>query len=70
MTNEIVLTGTHGWLGSRMLHALINGLPDYPDTLSADTNVRCFYREGESPVDVAAATKPLSSQATAPTVAG
>ena len=23
MSNDIVLTGTHGWLGSRMLHAIV-----------------------------------------------
>jgi nucleoside-diphosphate-sugar epimerase len=47
MSNDIVLTGTHGWLGSRMLHALINGLPDYADIAVPDAQVRCFYRDGE-----------------------
>ena len=55
MSNEIVLTGTHGWLGSRMLHAVINGLPDYPDTQVANAQVRAFYRDGESIVPVEAA---------------
>jgi nucleoside-diphosphate-sugar epimerase len=47
MSNDIVLTGTHGWLGSRMLHALVHGLPDYPDIAVADVHLRCFYRDGE-----------------------
>jgi nucleoside-diphosphate-sugar epimerase len=52
MTNDIVLTGTHGWLGSRMLHALVNGLPDYPDILTPDARIRCFYRDVEPVVDM------------------
>jgi nucleoside-diphosphate-sugar epimerase len=54
MTNDIVLTGTHGWLGSRMLHALVNGLPDYPEILTANARLRCFYRPDEPAVDVGA----------------
>ena len=49
MATNIVLTGTHGWLGSRMLEALINGLPDYSDIrVPADSRIRCFYRQGEA----------------------
>ena len=33
MSNDIVLTGTHGWLGSRLLYSIIHGLPDYPETM-------------------------------------
>jgi nucleoside-diphosphate-sugar epimerase len=52
MATNIVLTGAHGWLGSRMLDALVNGLPDYPDIrVPADSLVRCFYRHGEA-IDV------------------
>jgi nucleoside-diphosphate-sugar epimerase len=52
MTKEIVLTGTRGWLGSRMLHALVNGLPDYADiAVEPGTRLRCFYRDGEALVD-------------------
>ena len=54
MSSDIILTGTRGWLGSRMLHALIHGLPDYPDiAVPSGSNVRCFYRTGETLVDVA-----------------
>lgn len=53
MSNDIVLTGTHGWLGSRMLYALANGLPDYPDIgLDAGAHIRCFYRDREPLVDI------------------
>ncbi len=55
MSNEIVLTGTHGWLGSRMLHALVHGLPDYPDIQAANTRIRCFYRANEPVSEVEAA---------------
>jgi nucleoside-diphosphate-sugar epimerase len=48
MNNDIVLTGAHGWLGSRLLHSLINGLPDYPDTRVESARIRCFYRDSES----------------------
>ncbi len=48
MAENIILTGTCGWLGSRMLHALVHGLPDYPDIrVPADSLIRCFYRHGE-----------------------
>ena len=52
MSNDIVLTGTHGWLGSRMLYSLIHGLPDYPETLTPDANIRCFYLNDEPALDV------------------
>jgi nucleoside-diphosphate-sugar epimerase len=53
MSKEIVLTGTHGWLGSRMLHALVHGLPDYSDiAVTPDTQIRCFYRDGEPLIDI------------------
>ncbi len=55
MRNDIVLTGTHGWLGSRMLHAVIHGLPDYPEIIAPNSHVRAFYRTEESAVDVQAA---------------
>ena len=55
MSKDIVLTGTHGWLGSRMLHAVVHGLPDYPEIISPNSNIRAFYRSGESAVDVQAA---------------
>jgi nucleoside-diphosphate-sugar epimerase len=33
-----------------MLHALLHGLPDYPDiAIPAGTTLRCFYRQGEAP---------------------
>jgi nucleoside-diphosphate-sugar epimerase len=35
-----------------MLHALVHGLPDYPDILTPETRLRCFYRSEESPLDV------------------
>ena len=45
---DIVLTGTSGWLGSRLLFALNEGLPDYPEIqVTAGTRLRCFYRTGE-----------------------
>jgi nucleoside-diphosphate-sugar epimerase len=53
MSTEIVLTGTQGWLGSRMLHALVHGLPDYSDiAVTPDSQIRCFYRDGEPLVDI------------------
>jgi len=53
MSNEIILTGTHGWLGSRMLYSLVHGLPDYPElAVEPGSRVRCFYRDGEPLVDV------------------
>jgi nucleoside-diphosphate-sugar epimerase len=55
MSNEIVLTGTHGWLGTRMLDAMVNGLPDYPDVLTPDARLHCFYRTNEPVVDVGTA---------------
>jgi nucleoside-diphosphate-sugar epimerase len=55
MSNDIILTGTHGWLGSRMLHALVNGLEDYPDVLTPEARLRCFYRQSEADVGVAEA---------------
>ena len=52
MAKDIILTGTHGWLGSRMLHALAHGLPDYADTVAEpDSHIRCFYRDGEPLID-------------------
>jgi nucleoside-diphosphate-sugar epimerase len=52
MATNIVLTGTYGWLGSRMLYALVHGLEDYPDIrVPADSRIRCFYRYGESVED-------------------
>ena len=48
MANEIILTGSAGWLGRRMLHALVHGLPDYDDlAVPPDSLIRCFYRNGE-----------------------
>ena len=53
MSTEIILTGTHGWLGSRMLYAMVHGLPDYADiAVSPDAQIRCFYRDGEPLVDI------------------
>jgi nucleoside-diphosphate-sugar epimerase len=52
MSNDIVLTGTHGWLGSRMLHSMIHGLPDYPETMTPDARIRCFYLQNEPALDV------------------
>jgi nucleoside-diphosphate-sugar epimerase len=52
MTNDIVLTGTHGWLGSRMLYALVHGLTDYPDIQTSSARIRCFYRDNESVLDI------------------
>jgi nucleoside-diphosphate-sugar epimerase len=53
MSTDIVLTGTHGWLGSRMLYALVNGLPDYAEVkVKPNTLVRCFYRDGEPLVNI------------------
>jgi nucleoside-diphosphate-sugar epimerase len=53
MSNDIVLTGTHGWLGSRLLHSLVNGLPDYPDTRVEAARIRCFYRDSEAQPEMA-----------------
>jgi len=51
MSDEIILTGAGGWVGSRMLHGLLHGLPDYTDIAAAPgTQLRCFYRDGESSV--------------------
>lgn len=55
MSNNIVLTGTHGWLGSRMLHALVHGLDDYPEIIAPNSSIRAFYLSGETAVDVQAA---------------
>ena len=53
MSTEVVLTGTYGWLGSRMLHALVHGLPDYSDiAVTPDVQIRCFYRDGEPLVNI------------------
>jgi nucleoside-diphosphate-sugar epimerase len=53
MARDIILTGTHGWLGSRMLYAMAHGLPDYPDTMAAHgSHIRCFYRDGEPLIDI------------------
>ena len=52
MSNDIVLTGTHGWLGSRLLYSIIHGLPDYPETMMPNSHVRCFYLQHEPALDV------------------
>ena len=52
MSNDIVLTGTHGWLGSRLLYSIIHGLPDYPETMMPNSHVRCFYLKNEPALDV------------------
>ncbi|MGI9290030.1 MAG: NAD-dependent epimerase/dehydratase family protein [Gammaproteobacteria bacterium] len=52
MANDIVLTGTHGWLGSRLLYALVHGLPDYPDIQTDSARIRCFYRNAEPELEM------------------
>jgi len=51
-SNDIIITGTHGWLGTSMLQALCNGMPDYPGSEAPDgSRIHCFYRDSEAIVD-------------------
>jgi len=46
-TNLILVTGASGWLGTRLVRSLHDGLNDYPDFQSPDKKVeiRCFIKK-------------------------
>ncbi len=48
-TNQVVVTGALGWLGVRLVQALIKGLPDHDGlkTPQADLRVRCLILPGQ-----------------------
>lgn len=58
MSGIAVVTGATGWLGSRLVRALVHGLPEVPEIPppGPDTEVRCLLLPGES-------DKPLKSLA-------
>jgi len=48
-TKTILITGAPGWLGTRLVRALIHGLPDYPElsNISPETEIRCLLYKGQ-----------------------
>jgi len=50
VTTPILITGAGGWLGRRLVHAIVEGLPDGPDLTSAagDGPLRCLLPPGEN----------------------
>jgi len=41
-----IVTGVPGWLGSRLVHALVRGLPDLPELSPGQRRVRCLVLPG------------------------
>ena len=42
-----IVTGAPGWLGTRLVQALVHGLPDQPELRSRARTVRCLVRPGQ-----------------------
>ena len=49
--NQLFITGSLGWLGSRLVEILVSGLPDHPDLRqpSEDLRIRCLIQPGQDP---------------------
>lgn len=41
-----IVTGAPGWLGTRLVHSLVNGLPTKPELATRGRKVRCLVRPG------------------------
>lgn len=48
MSNDFILTGASGWLGSRVLSGLVNGLVDYPEITINPQSISCLIRHDEN----------------------
>jgi nucleoside-diphosphate-sugar epimerase len=59
-TNQVLVTGAAGWLGSRLVRALAKGLPDYPQLglQSSGLRIRCLVLPGQD----ASAIRDLGTQ--------
>src|SRR5262249_12421468 len=53
MTLSIV-TGAPGWLGTRLVHSLVRGVPDVPALGPTDRTTRCLVLPDADPGDVTA----------------
>lgn len=47
-----LVTGAPGWLGTRLVEALLQGLPDVPALPRTDRRVRCLVQRGADPARV------------------
>ena len=59
--NKILVTGSPGWLGTRLVEALIRGLPN-DETLKeprSDSNIRCLILPGQDPSPLRKLSPPI-----------